>query len=57
MITRLLSLHNLPYKSYHTYLLKTEQDTQFIGESNAYVFISQSPKCIYLFVDDITDKE
>jgi len=51
MVTKISSLKELPYKSFHGYILKTEEDTKFIGDKKAYMFISESPKCIFLFVE------
>ena len=51
MITKIETLKDLPYKDFHAYILKTEDDTKFIGDNGGYIFISKSPKCIYLFVE------
>lgn len=50
MITKIKSLKELPYTDYEGYVLKTEQDTDFVGERIAYLFISESPVCIFLFI-------
>ena len=51
MVTKINTLKDLPLKEFHGYAIKTEGDTAFIGDKRAYMFISKSPKCIYLFVE------
>lgn len=50
MITKIESLKELPYADYEGYILKTEQDAAFVGEREAYLFVSKSPICIFLFI-------
>lgn len=51
MVTKIDSLKQLPYKHFNGYVLKEETDTAFVGDGIAYMFISTSPKCIFLFVE------
>jgi len=59
MIIKIKTLKELPYSMFTGYLLKSEDATKFVGDTKAYMFIAESPKAIYLFVegiDELSDK-
>ena len=51
MITKIETLKDLPLMTFHGYLIKAENDISVVGDKKAYMFISKSPKCIYLFIE------
>jgi hypothetical protein len=51
MITTIKDLKELPYKTFHGYVLKKEDDVEFIGDKRGYIYVSGKPKCIFLFVE------
>ncbi len=51
MITKISSLKELPYKSFEGFVLKNESDTAFIGDKQGYLFVTEHPKSIVLFVE------
>lgn len=51
MITKLSTLKDLPYDKYRGCLILKEEDSlDIVKEGEGWIFISKSPKCIFLYI-------
>lgn len=58
MVTKIEDLKQLPYANYTGHLLKKEEDAEKTADGKpAWLFVSLSPKAIYLFVKGVSEIE